>query len=236
MSMNNYTKYWFLEGFDFFKKLNKKQLMSISNHVGTIYAKKGDILHFTHDENSEKLVYFLKTGAVKIVQSPKGKTKSILNRGNLFGYLEFYEDHESNDEAIVLKDSNICFVTASYMKDLIESNSNLKNELLKIKGIKIKKLEVKLDDLLYKDSVTRIVDYMIDYVKNFGKEMDGYWVAENLISHKDIANLTNTSRQTVSNVLSNLRKEKLLDYDYEQIKFTSQSIHSIQKIKHNEVN
>jgi len=221
--MNNYTKYWFLEGFDFFKKLNRKQLMEISNHVGTIYAKKGDVLHFTH-EDSNKLVYFLKTGAVKIVEPLNGKTKSILNRGNLFGYLEFYEDSESNDEAVALKDCNICFVTATYMKNLIESNSNLKNELLKIKGAKIKKLEVRLDDLLYKDSATRIIDYVIDYVKTFGKEIDGYWVAENLISHTDIANLTNTSRQTVSNVLSNLRKEQLLDYNFEQIKFPIKSV------------
>jgi len=225
--MNNYTKYWFLEGFDFFKKLSLKQLMQISEHVGAIYAKKGDVLQFKHD-NSDPLVYFLKTGAVKIVKPSNGNTKSILNRGNLFGCLEFYEDHQSNDEAIVLKDSNICFITASHMKTLIDSNPKLKNELLKIKGLKIKRLEVKLDDLLYKDSSTRIIDYMIDYVKTFGEEIDGFWVAENLLSHKDIANLTNTSRQTVSNVLSTLRKEKRLDYDFEQIKFPSETINTLE--------
>ena len=44
--------------------------------------------------------------------------------------------------------------------------------------------------------------------------------AKNLLSHQDIAHLTNTSRQTVSNVMSKLRKEGLIDYNAKNIILT----------------
>ena len=42
-------------------------------------------------------------------------------------------------------------------------------------------------------------------------------VAKNLLSHKEIANLTNTSRQTVSNTLSIMRKKGIINYDIDSI-------------------
>jgi len=41
------------------------------------------------------------------------------------------------------------------------------------------------------------------------------------LSHKDIANLTNTSRQTVSNVLSKLRMNGTIQYNSKEIRIES---------------
>ena len=95
--------------------------------------------------------------------------------------------------------------------------TSLKNGVLKIYGLRIKKLERRLSDLLYKDSATRIKEFIIDYINEFGEIENNRMVAKNLLSHKDIANLTNTSRQTASNVLSTLRKNDLIAYDAKYI-------------------
>ncbi|MEP5601303.1 MAG: helix-turn-helix domain-containing protein, partial [Algibacter sp.] len=88
------------------------------------------------------------------------------------------------------------------------------NGVLKIYGLRIQKLERRLHDLLYKDSATRIREFISDYLEEFGEKNDiGILTAKNLLSHKEIANLTNTSRQTVSNVLSTMRKDGVIDYD-----------------------
>ena len=100
------------------------------------------------------------------------------------------------------------------MEALMERHKSLKNGILKIYGLRIKKLERRLHDLLYKDSPERIKDFTLDYLEEFGeKDEFGNLVAKNLLTHKDIANLTNTSRQTVSNVLSLMRKEGSIFYD-----------------------
>ena len=106
----------------------------------------------------------------------------------------------------------------------MDEHKSLKNGVLKIYGIRIKKLERRLHDLLYKDSATRILEFIIDYVHDFGQNVDDRIVAKNLLSHNDIANLTNTSRQTVSNTLSVLRKKGLLNYDSEMISMPDRAL------------
>ena len=99
------------------------------------------------------------------------------------------------------------------MEHFMEKHKSLKNGIIKIYGLRIQKLERKLQDLLYKDSDTRIREFIMDYVRTQGETNNGSINAKNLLTHKDIANLTNTSRQTVSNILSKMRKTGLIDYN-----------------------
>lgn len=162
----------------------------------------------------EKSIFFLKKGTVKIVDTGSDTVKYIVKKGNIFGELALYDEAAArNETAYALEDCIICYIESERMEALMEKHRSLKNGILKIYGLRIKKLERRLHNLLYKDSATRIREFMIDYVLEFGEAKDGVRVARNLLSHKDIANLTNTSRQTVSNVLSNMRKEGKLNYD-----------------------
>ncbi len=99
--------------------------------------------------------------------------------------------------------------------------------------MRIKKPTHRLDQLLYKDSETRIFDFMKEYVKEFGASKWDYWEAKNLLTHKDIADLTSTSRQTVSNFMSKLRKAGKLYYDSKVIRVLNDSSHDSEVNKEN---
>jgi len=167
---------------------------------------------------NKKCVFFLKKGAVKIVDSTNDTTKYVVKMGNIFGELALYDNEAASKEvALTLEDSIICYIEADMMEGLMEKHKSLKNGVLKIYGLRIRKLESRLQDLLYKDSKTRIEEFVRSYIEEFGVDKLGRTEAKSLLSHKDIANLTNTSRQTVNNVLSTLRKEKKIDYDVKHI-------------------
>lgn len=167
---------------------------------------------------NKKCVFFLKKGAVKIVDSTNDTTKYVVKMGNIFGELSLYDNEAASKEvALALEDSIICYIEADMMEGLMEKHKSLKNGVLKIYGLRIRKLESRLEDLLYKDSKTRIAEFVRSYIEEFGVDKLDRKEAKSLLSHKDIANLTNTSRQTVNNVLSTLRKEKQIDYDSKYI-------------------
>jgi len=211
------TKYWFLEGFNLFKKLGTLNMMKICEilEMDTIEKGKSIKLNYTHKNN----VFFLKKGSVKIVDTKNDTAKYIVKRGNIFGELALYNKEAAAEEiAYALEDCLICYIESEKMEELMEKHESLKNGILKIYGLRIKKLERRLHDLLYKDSGTRIKEFITDYIEEFGEaNKEGKLVAKSLLSHKEIANLTNTSRQTVSNTLSLLRKQKLIDYSSKQI-------------------
>ena len=176
------------------------------------------VLNAQHSDS----VFFLKRGSVKIVDTANDTVKYIVKRGNIFGELGLYnKDAAAKEVAYALEDCVICYIKSEQMEALMEKHKSLKNGVLKIYGLRIQKLERRLYDLLYKDSTTRIREFIIDYLEEFGETNEGGIVeAKNLLSHKEIANLTNTSRQTVSNVLSTMRKEAIIDYNSNYISFT----------------
>ena len=61
--MNQATKYWFLEGFDFAKKLGMKATMRLSEELEMDYLTKGEKVWCSHHQE----VIFLKKGIVKIM-------------------------------------------------------------------------------------------------------------------------------------------------------------------------
>ena len=211
--MKTLTKYWFLEGFNLFKKLGMISMMNICEILEMEAIDKNSIIELK--KGHEKSIFFLKKGTVKIVNTTNDTVKYIVKRGNLFGELALYDKEASDEEvAYALEDCIICYIESDMMEQLMEKHKSLKNGVLKLYGLRIKKLERRLHDLLYKDSSTRIKEFVEDYIEQFGeKNGEGRLIAKNLLTHKEIANLTNTSRQTVSNVLSRMRKEKSVEYD-----------------------
>ena len=214
--MKTLTKYWFLEGFNLFRKLGMPTMMKMCELLEMEDINKGSSIEIgTRDK---KCVFFLKKGAVKIVDSTSDTTKYVVKMGNIFGEISLYDNEAASKEvAIALEDSIICYIEADRMEGLMEKHKSLKNGVLKVYGLRIRKLESRLQDLLYKDSKTRIEEFVISYIQEFGTHNLDRIEAKNLLSHKDIANLTNTSRQTVNNVLSTLRKAKKIDYDSNHI-------------------
>jgi len=221
--MKAITKYWFLEGFNLFKKLSMTEMMKVSENLEMANFDKGQSIPLSN--NHRNSIFFLKKGSVKIVNTLSDNVKYIVKRGNLFGELALFDNEVATTEiAYALEDSVICYIDSEQMEALMEKHKSLKNGVLKLYGFRIKKLERRLHDLLYKDSPTRIKEFIIDYIEEFGEtDKTGKLIAKNLLSHKEIANLTNTSRQTVSNVMSKMRKNGFINYDKDSISFNINS-------------
>ncbi|CAM4385765.1 Crp/Fnr family transcriptional regulator [Zobellia nedashkovskayae] len=194
-------------------------MMKLCDLLDMEYVNKGSIIKI--GERDRKCIFFLKNGSVKIMDSENDIVKYVVKKGNIFGELSIYDKNGSSKEvALALEDVVICYIESDMMEDLMEQHKSLNNALLKIYGLRIRKLETRLQDLLYKDSKTRISEFIKAYIQEFGESNKGRVVAKNLLSHKDISNLTNTSRQTVNNVLSTMRKNHIIDYDSKFISYS----------------
>ncbi len=196
-------------------------MMKICEILEMDNINKGELILLK--DKDKKSVFFLKKGSVKIVNTQNDVVKYIVKRGNVFGELILFDKEVATQEvAYALEDCIICYIDSDQMESLMEKHKSLKNGILKIYGLRIKKLERRLNDLLYKDSSTRIKEFLFDYIEEFGEDNgQGKFVAKSLLSHKEIANLTNTSRQTVNNVMSNLRKKDIIEYNKQFISITN---------------
>jgi CRP/FNR family transcriptional regulator len=216
--MSTPSKVWYLEQFNMMKKLRKEDVLHMQQSMVMKHINKDTLLFFPEKKNDH--LYFLKKGIVKIVHylaDGQEGIKTIIGPGSLFGELALVDGESPEDHAIALEDCIICFVDVPSMQRMMDENNALKTEIYKIMGLRIKRLERRLESIIYKDSRTRIIEFLEDFLREYGDEVEGKWKARNFLTHTDIAKLTATSRQTVTTVFNELRSTGSIDYDNKSI-------------------
>jgi CRP/FNR family transcriptional regulator, cyclic AMP receptor protein len=218
--MGENDRLWYLEHYDPFKNLKEKEILEIESNILRRFYKKHSILHFP--KMLDKYVYFLKEGIIKIAVTNKdGREfiKYLLKQGNLFGTIPLLGGAESQEDyAVTLEDSCVCFIDSAKLKQWMEENDDLRTKIYKQIGSRIHKVENRLVSMIFKNARTRIQEFIIDFVTEFGSVTENGYEIKNILTHDDIAKLTATSRQTVSSVLSRLRNKKWLEYNNRYIK------------------
>lgn len=210
--------FWFLENIDVTGIFCPKKLGETENTHVHKHFKKGEYI-FLPDQSADK-IYFLTAGSVKIgsySNSGKEITKAILNKGEVFGELAIIGELKRRDFAIALEDAVACVLSVEEMKGLMKSHSGLSLFFMKLFGSRTLEMEQRLESLVFKDSRSRIVEFILDLVKKKGQRIGYEWVVRKFITHQEIANLTATSRQTVTTVLNELRGKNLLTFNRKRL-------------------
>jgi len=206
------TKLWHLENFNLFNTLSALEKIKMSTKVKHDNVKKNEYIYFPEDPSSS--IFFLKGGRVKIGSySDNGKEiiKAILSPGEIFGELSIAGEGKRNDFAIAL-DSNItvCSLSMEEMESMIEKNPMIGLKITKLIGFRLQKIERRLESLVFKDARSRIIDFIVDLGHEKGKEIGKEILVKHNLTHLDIANLTATSRQTVTTILNDLKEKDLI--------------------------
>src|SRR5690606_767435 len=89
--------------------------------------------------------------------------------------------------------------------------------LLKLVGLRLMRMERKLELLVFKDARTRIIEFLKDSAAWKGKKVGFETMIPTQLTHKDIASLTGTSRQTVTTILNELKEQNLIYFDRRKI-------------------
>lgn len=205
---------WYLENIDVTNIFCPSKLGNESAAHEVTRYKKGDFI-FQADDYADK-IFFLNEGRVKIGSyNTTGKeiTKAILSKGEVFGELAIVKEGKRGDFAIAMEDTECCVIHVKDMQDLLREHSGLGLFLMKILGSRALTMESRLESLVFKDSRTRIIEYLIELVDRRGERVGYEHVVRKFITHQEIANLTATSRQTVTTVLNELRSDNILTFD-----------------------
>lgn len=168
------------------------------------------------DEPSDTL-FFLSKGAVKIgTHSSDGKEiiKSLIHPKAIFGELGLIGEQRRQDFAQTLKEEvHLYTIRVEDFKRFMKTNFLLCDRIMSSFGDRLMRAENKLESLIFKDARTRIVDFIKDSVEKRGHKIGFEMLLKHSLTHQDIANITCTSRQTVTLVLNELRKSDLIYFN-----------------------
>lgn len=220
--MEAQTKLWYLENFSMFEVLSGEERKVLGKVAVMRNIPKHQVLYFPAD--SPDTIYIVKKGKVKISRtSSQGKEVilAILSPGEIFGELAIIGQSQSREEAAeVIDDAIICIFRINDIKEMMAHNPRFNMEVLKFIGLRLKKVQNRLESLIFKSANERIVSFIKEIADEHGRQIVG---ASNMrevklnLTHADIAKLTATSRQTVTTVLNALERKGIITYDRKRI-------------------
>lgn len=208
--------FWHLENIDVTHllcptKLGDEELMA--KHARPTF-KKGEQVYVPEDQSDR--IFFINEGRIKIsVMNEEGKevTKAILGRGEVFGELALLGEAQRHDFAVALENTSTCMVTLEELRGLMRDRSELNLFFMRMFAARQLEMERRLESLVFRDSRSRIVEFLVNLTQTKGQRVGYEWVVRKFITHQEIANLTATSRQTVTTTLNDLRFQKLITFD-----------------------
>lgn len=207
------TKLWCLQNFNLFKEVEDPTLieMAVKSHMS--YTRKREVIFFPKEASDT--IYLLKSGKIKISRiSPDGQilTLALLGPGEIFGESALLGQEARQDIAEVVEDAVICAIDRKDFQELLEKSNVLNRRVQTHIGKRISQVESQIEDLVFKDARERVVSFLTRYVRDFGKQMFDLWEVRPFLTHREIAELTATSRQTVNAILNELKTQGKIDF------------------------
>jgi len=205
---------WYLENVDVGDIFCESKLGHHENDVSMKSFKKNEYVYFPEDSSDK--IFFIQSGSIKVgTMNDSGKqiTKAILGKGEVFGELSMVGEDTRRDFATAMEETKVCIISTDQMKLLIKDHSALSMFFMKLMGSKVLAMEKRLESLVFKDSRTRILEFIVDQVDTRGQQVGYEWVIRNQLTHQEMANICATSRQTVTTLLNELRSQNIITFD-----------------------
>ena len=212
------SKLWYLENFNLFKALDKSSLETLNAITSMKDIPKNQPIYFAKEPSNS--IFFLKKGRVKLTRtSPDGKEMivALVNPGEIFGEMAVIDEDERNNFAIAVDNALICAISKDDFKEFIEKNPGLNLKITKLIGLKLKKYSERIEELVFKDATQRVVSFILNLARDHGKTIGEEMFVKPFLTHQDIAELTACSRQTVNSILTDLREQKIINFDRKKL-------------------
>lgn len=213
--MNAAVKTSFLDQISLFEVLSAEEKQRLESMMEFKVKPKYSFIYLP-DEPSDS-IFFLVKGTIKIgTHSSDGKEviKSLIHPQAMFGEMGLIGENCRQDFAQALKEEvHLYVIKVEDFKRFMKTNYGLCDRIMSQFGSRLMRAENKLESLIFKDARTRIIEFIKDSVQQRGRRIGYEMLLKHSLTHQDIANITCTSRQTVTLVLNELRKSDLIYFN-----------------------
>ena len=212
---------WFFDDVNLFAILCPHRFKKYKDSHEFNFYKKNDYIYF--EEDSADKVYLINYGKVKIGYITEGGEEvimAILSKGEIFGEKAILGEEKRNEFAQALdKETSICPISTAEMIELLRENKEFSLKIYKFLGFRFKKLERRLQLMLFKDTKTRLKEFIKELSEDFGYKnvITGDTIIRQPYTQKEMATLIGTSRPTLNILLNELKEENYLDFNRKEI-------------------
>lgn len=214
----NQKKFWFLNRVKIFQDLSVEEAGILEGMCEVQRLKRKQPIFMPGDASDK--VYLLKSGLVKIskvTEDGKELTLLFLSQGDIFGELAVIDGGPRNTLGEAYEDSVVCAIGRVEFLTFVVARPRVALELMRLIATRRQKLENKIDNLLFKGAHARLAGLFLELAKEFGVRDSRGMIINLKLTHREMANLIGSTRETVSFALLDLKRDQLIETDGKRV-------------------
>ncbi|MBN2061052.1 MAG: Crp/Fnr family transcriptional regulator [Deltaproteobacteria bacterium] len=208
----------FIKKIPLFSELSPKEVERLENSLeireypgGSIVVYKGDVGH---------VLYLVLEGEVKVVLTSQEGKELILNTlqaGDYFGEMSVLDHMPRSATIVTIKPSRFMVITRDILIDQIRQHPKLAMKLLSEMSKRLREADEQINSLAHLDVRGRVAQTLIKLSKKENNRTEEGQYVISRPAEKDIADMSGTSRETVSRILGELSKNGIISLTKEEI-------------------
>lgn len=217
----------YLLDFNLFDQMSDEDLQAIFKVCHKQTFQKGNMILIEEDTGST--FFLILDGKVKISRiSDDGREVilSILSDGDFFGEMAIIDGQSRSANVSSLEDTELLTISRDDFMNLLYSYPQVTINLVKELTSRLRRSDQHIKALSLKDAVGKVASAFLRLAENSGMMKSGQVVIPNVPAQQDLANMSGTSRETISRAIKALSQDGYLNkegnniiiYDYERFK------------------
>jgi CRP/FNR family transcriptional regulator len=195
-----------------FRDLNPQELARVEEiAIEREFKKKTTIFV----EGSEKeAVFFIRDGLVKAYKTDEDGNEqivSLLQPGEMFPHTGFFNQASYPATAEALVDTHLLAIPVRAFEQLVTAMPSIAIKLIDVMGAKIRELQQLLQQFTGHDVNGRIMAYLLQLADKHGVALESHIHIGLPVTNQELANAIGTTRETVNRLLSQLKKQHILE-------------------------
>ncbi len=204
-------QFWHIRNCSLFSRLTDQQLQRLERAARQRKYPKGSTVYLPADAADSALL--LADGRVRLSSTTFEGKQSILafiEAGELFGELSVIDAGEREERAEAVVNSVIFLIPGNDLRSLMEESAALSLGITKLIGLRRKRIERRLKNLLFHSNRERLTHLLSELTEQYGvATTEGIEIGLRL-SHQDMAAVIGATRETVTTLLGDMQHEGLL--------------------------
>ena len=198
----------FLRNVSLFESLDDGEIEVLAEvTINRTFGKDGVII--LAEEEGDTL-FIIKEGQVKVsIVSEEGREVilTLMGSGAVFGELSLLDGKPRSANVIATEDTELIMLRRSDFVRLIYKVPQIATALLAELASRLRKTDRQIEGLALLDVTSRISETLLLLAGEQGKEAEEGVVISNRPTHQELANMSGTTRETVSRVLKRLESQ-----------------------------
>jgi CRP/FNR family transcriptional regulator len=221
--MEDPEKLLLVRNYNLWSQVNEDEYKALNVVDNYKEAREGQYIYF--EAFNYNMIHFVKKGYIRLGyldDNGNKVTKEILKRGDIFGQIILEKNDLNGEFAQAIKsDVSFCSFTVDNFKNLLKSRPELAIRYSKLVGLRLRRFENRLVNILQNDVKTRLLHFFEQLAQEqpAGLPIPGQAARiPNVLTHEEIAHLIGASRQSVTTQMNELKHEGVLDYNRKEIR------------------